>query len=133
PNVHSSFLIERTELQNATEPSVTVLTVRCDALPATWSIEVRNPDGVSLRDVLSSLYKALRRSIRQSDWGSFSTVVRERISAVFHARCDASPKPKETQEQGVLWMDCLTTSTVFGGLTVSTDGEACALLRLEAP
>ncbi|KAH8817760.1 hypothetical protein DL96DRAFT_395669 [Flagelloscypha sp. PMI_526] len=119
-------------LANATLPTLPRLSIRCEELPS-WSCVIKNPHGITIKDVLTTIYGSLKEIIKRETWDAeFSEDDQRRITEVFYARCQASVSPLAAQYHGVLWVDCLKSRTLFAGIVLG-DSEDFATLVLTAP
>ncbi|EDR08206.1 ectomycorrhiza-regulated small secreted protein [Laccaria bicolor S238N-H82] len=135
PHVSSldHFLPDAELTQHATSPPVTIFHVSCGFFPEEWSIEVRNPQGVTVLDVLKAIHSALQPQIHQHEWERLCKKHQDRVAAVFDARWRVSAEPEESRTHGVLRIDCLLHHTWFGGLSVSLEDENSCILSLRRP
>jgi len=113
----------------ATTPALPVLNITCDLFPVPWVIQARNEQGVTVLNVLETIFAALRKQIRQTEWDNFSENHRQRVHTAFETRCSLSVKSALSRAQGVLRVDCLTSHIWFGGLSVSQRAENSCLLQ----
>ncbi|OJA19765.1 hypothetical protein AZE42_12739 [Rhizopogon vesiculosus] len=104
-----------TRLQElAVHPSVSHMTI---AIFETWSIEVMNPRGITVHDVLLRIREHLNRSVAAHEMhGSLHAVAMES----FRVRSRADPRERA---QGVKRVDFLGPKVFFTGLTRARDGS----------
>jgi hypothetical protein len=119
--------------QHATSPPLTLLHITCDVLPERWSIEARNLQGVTMRDVLEAIFISLNAQLKLEEWERLCLKQRDRISVVFDARWRASMDPRNVWTHGVARVDCLLQHTWFAGLTMSLEGQDICILTLRRP
>ncbi|KAI6000311.1 hypothetical protein F5J12DRAFT_845226 [Pisolithus orientalis] len=93
---------------------VTCLCIRFAHYPC-WSIEVSNPRGVTVTDVLVRIREALHRGVSPQEATVSSTA-----SEYFRARTRADPRE---YAQGVKRVDLLGPNVFFAGLSPSLDGQ----------
>lgn len=93
---------------------VTCLCIRFAHYPC-WSIEVSNPRGVTVTDVLVRIREALYRGVSPQEATVSSTA-----SEYFRARTRADPRE---YAQGVKRVDLLGPNVFFAGLSPSLDGQ----------
>ena len=118
----------------ATSPPVSLFTIECGLFPSLdWLIEVEKPDGVTVKDVLSGLYKSLRRRITPNEYALVPETQRKRIADSFYRRVRESPDPSHEQGRGVRRVDWLLKHTVFVGLTPSPEGPLTWTLTTKIP
>ncbi|KAH8824531.1 hypothetical protein DL96DRAFT_211506 [Flagelloscypha sp. PMI_526] len=126
------YLTPATLLDKVTEPALPSLSIRCDELPS-WSCVVRNPRGITIKDLLSTIHGSLKQNISKGTFqAEFSKAAQRRIEEVHFARCQASTSPLAAQYQGLLWMDCLMNTTLFSGIVLG-QGDDFATLVLSVP
>ncbi|KAI5989590.1 hypothetical protein EDD15DRAFT_2284296 [Pisolithus albus] len=80
-----------------------------------WSIEVSNPRGVTVLDVLLKIREALQRGVSPQE-----ATVSHTVSEYFRARTRADPRE---YAQGVKRVDFLGPKVFFAGLSPSMDGQ----------
>lgn len=78
-------LTSRTLQQQALSPPWTFMRLKCELLP--WVVEVSNPSGVTVQDVLEAVYECLREPIEREDWREASVDWRGRLKEVWKRRC----------------------------------------------
>lgn len=116
----------------AVYPPVRSLDVVSGLVSPTWPITVTNPSGVTVWDVLATIYATLQVPISHPEWDSLSAKQRARIQQVFYDRCYASTNFERERNGGVRRIDCLLTTTVFSGLSspMCRDGRLEVVLTL---
>ncbi|KAI6040835.1 hypothetical protein EDC04DRAFT_2672836 [Pisolithus marmoratus] len=92
---------------------VTCLCIRLASYPF-WSIEVSNPHGVTVLDVLLRIREALHRGVSPQE-----ATVSHTASEYFRARTRTDPRE---YAQGVKRVDFLGPNVFFAGLSPSMDG-----------
>ncbi|RDB28043.1 hypothetical protein Hypma_002196 [Hypsizygus marmoreus] len=117
----------------ATTPPVKSLHVVCGLFAEDWPIDARNPQGVTILDVLKAIYTCLQTQITQEEWYRMCLKQRRRVSVVFDARWRVAKDTTITHAHGVLRADCLLQHTLFAGLTVSLETEGTCILTLRCP
>uniref|UniRef100_A0A0W0G9M2 Putative ectomycorrhiza-regulated small secreted protein n=1 Tax=Moniliophthora roreri TaxID=221103 RepID=A0A0W0G9M2_MONRR len=121
----------------ATEPPVTRLQILCEVFPSPWLIDVRNRKGVTIGDVLESLYACLSTQYGGEEFNTLCTKQQARVLDVFHGRARASANPQRTWGAGMKRVDCLLQHTVFGGLSIlptsSRSATDVCILSLRRP
>ena len=106
----------------ATRPALPVLHITCGVFPLhDWDIEVVNPTGVTVDDVLAQLYHTMRKRITNKEWARLSRQQQSYIAETFSLRTKSSSDPRYEHSQGVRRVDWLMSNTLFVGLTPSTD------------
>lgn len=117
-------------MEDATRPSLNILTITCGVFPADWPIIIKQKLDISVSDVLRAIYAAVHRRISHEEWNELSPKEQVKITATFEERCNKSADPKATRDNGVLRIDCLLQHTSFAGLSVSPDEEDTCILTL---
>lgn len=116
------YISKRIRSQYATQPPVPVFRVTCGIFPHNgWEIEVRNPLGVTVEDVLIELYRGLRHRISNKEWEQTPRQHQARVAEAFYERTRHSRDPTYEHSQGVRRIDWLLRSTAFVGLTPSVE------------
>lgn len=104
----------------AVQPPVShmIITVTVPELPA-WTIEVVNPRGVTVNNVLAMIRETLNRSVASHEMQRSSRAVNAAIDS-FRARSRADP---HEHAQGVKRVDFLSPKVFFTGLSRARDGS----------
>ncbi|KAG0699182.1 hypothetical protein DFH29DRAFT_809422, partial [Suillus ampliporus] len=102
----------------AIHPPVSHMTITISELP-TWTLEVVNPRGVTVNDVLFKIRETLNRSVASQEMQRSSRAVSVAIDS-FRARSRTDP---HEQAQGVKCVDFLGPKVFFAGLTRARDGS----------
>ncbi|KAK7047375.1 hypothetical protein VNI00_006606 [Paramarasmius palmivorus] len=104
----------------ATDPPVPHIQISCGIFPDPWPIDVRNKQGVTVQDILESVFACLSSRYPGPDenFNALCAKQQRRILDVFQARVGTSPDPHQTWEAGMTRVDCLLHHTVFGGLSL---------------
>ncbi|GLB42165.1 hypothetical protein LshimejAT787_1101800 [Lyophyllum shimeji] len=126
-------LTEHELREHATTPPVPVLQITCEILPGGWSMTARNPQGVTLLDILQAIHACLQIQLTHDEWDAMSLKQQGRISKVFDLRWRVSAAPASTHANGVIRADCLLQHTLFGGLTRSLVTADSCILTLRRP
>ena len=114
----------------ATAPPVPYLPIKCEVFPFPWPIEAKNPRGVTVLDVLQTVYNVAQKPIKQHEWDSLSAKHRERVEFIFEQRWRSSQDPWRERSRGVIRADCLLHSTSFAGFSMSLGRGFFAILTL---
>ena len=104
----------------AVHPSCPHLVLSVPLLPLWPTIEVRNPRGVTVRDVLIRIRDVLNRSVSSTEMSSVVSPTVASASEYFRARTYADPREFA---QGVKRIDFLGPNVLFAGLSRSMDGR----------
>ncbi|KAG1731556.1 hypothetical protein EDB19DRAFT_1912465 [Suillus lakei] len=102
----------------AVQPPVSRMIITVPELPA-WMIEVVNPRGVTVNDVLAKICETLNRSVAPHEMQRSSRAVNAAIDS-FRARSRADPCE---HAQGVKRVDFLGPKVFFAGLARTRDGS----------
>ncbi|KAG0704491.1 hypothetical protein DFH29DRAFT_372755 [Suillus ampliporus] len=104
----------------AIQPPVSRMTITISELPA-WTIEVVNPHGISVNDVLHTIRETLNRGVASHEMQMHrpSYAVSTAMNS-FRARSCADPRE---HAQGVKRVDFLGPKVFFAGLTRARDGS----------
>lgn len=119
--------------QPATNPAVSSLDIVSDILPRSCRICAYNPTGVTVHDVLSTIFIEMHKRIKATDWEEMGKKQRERVAAVFIERCGTRGTSVEDEKsKGVRRVDTLGRCTRFMGMSVGEDsrGKAICVLTL---
>ena len=119
--------------QFATTPPCQILRIICDAFPEPWPIVVRRAEGITVGDVLQTIYSVANSRIIQDEWDRIGEKQRGRIGDVFDNRCMMSMQREACRANGVLRVDCLLFHTLFAGLSPSFDEDDSFILTLRRP
>ncbi|KAF9461021.1 hypothetical protein BDZ94DRAFT_1310991 [Collybia nuda] len=118
PNHSRPKMAQRLNIQEAaTSPAVQQMYIRIPGLP--WAIDVRNPQGVTLENVLSIMFATLQGVLAKEEFGILSSQLANTASATFHARARVNP---QAMSEGVKRVDCLGSKVLFLGITRAVDG-----------
>lgn len=119
PNHSRPKLAQRLNIREAaTAPAVQQMYIRIPGLP--WVIDVRNPQGVTLENVLSTMFVTLQGVIAKEEYGMLSSQLANAASATFHTRARINP---QAMSEGVKRVDCLGSKVLFLGITRAIDGS----------
>ena len=104
-------------------------------LPEEWVIEIRQPEGITIGDVLEGIYTMLMHPIRHHEWERLSDKQQRRINIAFNERCEVAADQKQCRSGGVLRVDFLHQHILFAGLSLSLDGNdsSCVLTLRRHP
>ncbi|KAG2142424.1 hypothetical protein DEU56DRAFT_794193 [Suillus clintonianus] len=102
----------------AVQPLVSHMIITVPELPA-WTIEVVNPRGVTVNDVLAKIRETLNRSVAPHEMQRSSRAVNAAIDS-FRARSRADSRE---HAQGVKRVDFLGPKFFFAGLARARDGS----------
>jgi hypothetical protein len=102
----------------AVQPPVSHMIIIVPELPA-WTIEVVNPRGVTVNNVLAMIREMLNRSVASHEMQRSSRAVNAAIDS-FRARSRADPRE---HAQGVKRVDFLGPKVYFAGLARVRDGS----------
>ncbi|KAF8875520.1 hypothetical protein BD779DRAFT_211589 [Infundibulicybe gibba] len=102
----------------AHSPAVSRLTIAIPTFPR-WTIEVANPAGVTLGDVLWAIYNKFQQPVDQSAYGMLSPEQQQVATQTFHARL----AHQDGHSQGLRRFDCVGKKLYFVGLRSSSDGS----------
>jgi hypothetical protein len=102
----------------AVQPPVSHMIIIVPELPA-WTIEVVNPRGVTVDNVLAMIREMLNRSVASHEMQRSSRAVNAAIDS-FRARSRADPRE---HAQGVKRVDFLGPKVYFAGLARVRDGS----------
>ncbi|KAG2038466.1 hypothetical protein BDR03DRAFT_954860 [Suillus americanus] len=102
----------------AVQPPVSHMIITIPELPA-WTIDVVNPRGVTVNNVLAMIRETLNRSVTSHEMQRSSRVVNAAIDS-FRARSRADPRE---HTQGVKRVDFLGPKVFFVGLARARDGS----------
>lgn len=106
----------------ATRPALPAIRITCGLFPSSeWAIVVQNPSGVTVDDVLTTLFQTMRKRISSKEWARLGERQRAMVADAFHRRTRASSDPNYEHGQGVRRIDWLLSSTQFVGLTPSPE------------
>lgn len=92
--------------------------IRIPGLP--WAIDVQNTQGVTLENVLSTMFVTLQGIITKDEYGVLSSQLANAASATFHARARINP---QAMSEGVKRVDCLGSKVLFLGIIRAVDGS----------
>jgi predicted Fe-S protein YdhL (DUF1289 family) len=82
-----------------------------------WRIDVENPCGVTIGDVLEQMYVLLRKRIRGStEWANMSESQRAYVARAFYNRVERSEDPSYEKSAGIRKIDLFQMHSVFVGL-----------------
>jgi hypothetical protein len=104
--------------QPATDPVVGWMTIRVPGTP--WVLSVQNSQGVTVENVLTTLYNELQRIVGRGEYPTFPLQIQNRAASVFHAR---TRENHAEHVQGIKRVDFLCGKNLFLGLTRATDGS----------
>jgi len=104
--------------QAATYPVIRRMAVCVPGTP--WLLNIQNPQGVTVENVLTTLYNELQRIVGRGEYPTFPLQMQNRASAVFHARTQGN---HAEHVQGIKRVDFLCGKSLFLGLTRTTDGS----------
>ncbi|TDL20820.1 hypothetical protein BD410DRAFT_725144 [Rickenella mellea] len=107
--------------QPATSPPTPYIRIVSGVFPFDWRIDVQNPYGVTVGDVLDGISRGLRRGVTQREWAQTSRTQKARVADAFYARTLQSADPRREHSQGVRRVDWLLKHTTFVGLTPSPE------------
>ncbi|TDL22711.1 hypothetical protein BD410DRAFT_722311 [Rickenella mellea] len=107
--------------QHATSPPTQFFRITSGLFPYSWHIDIQNPHGVTVGDVLEGIFKFLRRGVDKYEFANASRTQSARVAESFYARVQRSHDPRYEQSQGVRRIDWLLKHTMFVGLTPSLD------------
>ncbi|KAH7910123.1 hypothetical protein BJ138DRAFT_143438 [Hygrophoropsis aurantiaca] len=106
--------------QHATIPAIPSLRINCDVISASWPIVAYNPAGVTIRDIMETINAAVRTPLHMAEWQSLNPKQQRRIGDIFEERWRTSQDQWRVRTGGVRRMDCLISTTMFGGLSFLT-------------
>jgi hypothetical protein len=123
----------------ATNPPLAGMTLLSPALP--WKISVRanmaadGPGFVTVADVLSSVYAALRAPLTQAEYAAHTAERRAALDRAYYDRCERAPdagRRDRERSKGVKRVDTLLASkeTVFDGLGATKSSRSVWVLNL---
>lgn len=69
----------------AENPPTTRMIINIENFPQ-WTIKVRNPHGVTVRDVLAEICATMKYSVNNTEFNAFDKEIRNATSAAFHQR-----------------------------------------------
>ena len=104
----------------AVHPACAILVLSVPSLPLWSTIEVRNPSGVTARDVLVRIRDVLNRSVSPAEMGTMVSVSPASASDYFRARTHTDQREFA---QGVKRFDYLGPNVMFVGLMRTMDGR----------
>ena len=90
--------------------------ISCELFGSQWRIDVSNPRGVTIDDVLERIYTSLRKPLRQSEWAMMSESDRAYVARAFYKRTQISDDREHEKASGTRRVDCLQKHSVFLGL-----------------
>ena len=98
----------------ATMPAVPKLRLVSKECP--WAITVKNPEGVTIADILDAIYSALDQPMTEGEWWIAQDEERARVLETYKYNCsDAAGTPKKRKlEDGVKRIDFLEKTMVIG-------------------
>lgn len=106
----------------ATNPPVKVFRITCGLFPSSsWNIDISNPHGVTVDDVLRGLHQGLRRRISSSEWARIPRQNQSRVAEAFYDRQRHSSDPQYEHSSGVRRIDWLLKHSSFVGLSPSVE------------
>lgn len=106
----------------AVHPPCPLLVLSISSLPLWSTIEVRNPGGVTARDVLVRIRDVLNRGVSPAEMGTMVSISAAFASASEYFRARTHADPREFA-QGVKRIDFLGPNVLFAGLSRSRDGQ----------
>lgn len=104
--------------RQAMSPPTTRMIINIPGSNQSWSFEVTNPYGVTVRDVLSKLCDRMKRQVGHAELAAFSTSAREVATQSFQQRSNTA-----AYGQGLVRFDFLGSNRFFIGLTRARDGS----------
>lgn len=115
----------------ATAPPVSALHITCGLFSANrWRMSARNTRGVTVSDVLSTIYATVHVPLTKSEWAAMSDKQRARVKRTYDARWQEAKHPERERAEGVRRVDALLGCTRFGGLTMSFERNFECVLSL---
>ncbi|KDQ58466.1 hypothetical protein JAAARDRAFT_57398 [Jaapia argillacea MUCL 33604] len=128
---HRGRLPTETLAAFATKPPTAQIIITCGILPYShWTATAHNPRGVTVLDVLQSIYNSLRHPIRWEEWNGIGKSEQDRASAAFDVRWRNARDPGYERSRGVRRIDFLTHSFKFSGLSPSPHRPETLILTL---
>ncbi|KAG8963261.1 hypothetical protein FRC03_003207 [Tulasnella sp. 419] len=106
---------------DAVVPRVPKMRIVCKNLP--WPIVVKNPTGVTIRDVLEALHTELQKPFTEGEWWIAQDEDRKRVSDAWERGCAANSGLKRKKEDGLKRVDWLGDHTLFAGLSRTSRGD----------
>ena len=104
----------------ATQPPVSKFYITCALFPR-WVVDVRNPRGVTVRDVLLAVYDKLRKQVTSHEFQRLPQQQQALIQEAAQWRIRHSRNSEYERSRGIRRIDWLLKTTRFVGLTPSTD------------
>lgn len=78
---------DEVRLLHATSPPAQAFRITCDLFPTrSWDINVSNPRGVKVGDILIGLYQGLQRQMKRSEWVRVRREDQDRVAEAFYDR-----------------------------------------------
>jgi len=116
----------------ATSPPVQRMRLICRELP--WRITVTNHKGVTVRDILETLYNELNQPMTEGEWWIAQDEERERTLAAYKTNCSDEMKDyKRKMDEGVKRIDWLGRKTMLAGVTRTPFDEPFIKSRITDP
>ncbi|KAG1752958.1 hypothetical protein EDB19DRAFT_1627558 [Suillus lakei] len=104
----------------AVQPKVSRMTITIPELPA-WAIEVVNPHGITVNDVLLKIRETLNRGVTTQEMQMYRPS--HAVSAAIDSFKARSRSDQREHAQGVKRFDFLGPKCFFAGLTRARDGS----------
>jgi len=105
------------------DPEVTYMRITSTHFPPDfdWYVDVTNPYGVGIGDILESVHTFLRSRISPSEWSRTTPRQQARVTKTFYARVNGAHPDASRQEltRGIIRADWLLGQTQFVGLAPS--------------
>lgn len=104
---------------HATSPPSNLMRLVFGTYPLTWHIEVRNMYGVTIRDILSTIYRMLHIRLTSAEWSNFSHHHRSKVWSTLSRRVSESIQWRYRHTDEARRVDTLLKRTSFAGLSRS--------------
>lgn len=115
--------------QPATNPPVQKMRLICRDLP--WKITVSNSKGVTLQNILNSIYEEVQHPLTEGEWWIAADDERERCMEAYKANC--TDEFKRELKDGVKRVDWLAKKTMLVSITRTPYDESFIKTRIPDP
>jgi hypothetical protein len=102
----------------ASQPSITLVDLNFPAFPK-WSLQVSNPMGVTVYDVLIKIYEMLHHRVGKDEFAAFPPQLQNNASSAFNFRVSRDPTE---HVHGIKRIDVVYPNIFFVGLALAADG-----------
>lgn len=111
-------------------PPVMTMSLKIQELkPASSSIQICNPQGITLEDVLRSIANQAQIPVSSSHFATLDQNRQKQVTEFFHRRVASN---RAAHDQGLKGVDTLGPKILFVGLSRSPDGSGAYIVQLAA-